>query len=55
MFLIVAVAFGIGYTIALTDPDDWDADEDNKHGNYISGIFFYTWSQVCVAVCVAVC
>ena len=48
MFFVVAVAFGVGYAVALTDPEDWVVNEEygENTGSYIAGIFFYTYFQV---------
>eukprot|EP00116_Pleurobrachia_bachei_P007236 sb/3467498/ len=42
MLVIVAVAFGVGYTIALTDPEQWKDHQSQLAG----GIFYYTYFQV---------
>ena len=42
MFLMVLIAFGVGYAIVLTEP----ADFKDETRTMIGGIFFYTFFQV---------
>lgn len=43
MFVMVLIAFGVGYAVVLTEPEDFT---DENTPTIIGGIFFYTFFQV---------
>ena len=52
MFCFVAVAFGVGYAVALTDPADWTKPGGGRYSysdkapGHVAGIFYYTFFQM---------
>ena len=41
---MVAIAFGVGYAVVLTEPEDFTKEQTPT---MIGGLFFYTFFQVC--------
>ena len=46
MFLMVLIAFGIGYAIMITDPADIGTLGDQKNLDNLGGMVFYAVFQV---------
>ena len=50
MFLIIAIAFGVGYAVVLTDPSDFT---EANTWTIIGGMAFYPFFQVATPIMLA--